>query len=193
VAATPSIKVVKSSPFKGGSRVWSNRYHFSGGTPADDTHWHTLMDAVTAAEKLVFDADHHIIEAVGYAAGSEVPVSSKVYSLAGTLVPGTHDHVTPLECAALIRWSTAARSTKNHPIYCMTYMHACLYTDVNVYAEGLAPDQKTALQTYATAWITGFSDGTNTYHRATPNGAVATGSLVEEYITHRDFPYTTSV
>jgi hypothetical protein len=29
--------------------------------------------------------------------------------------------------------------------------------------------------------------------RAGPNGATATGSLVEEYVTHRDFPYTSSV
>jgi hypothetical protein len=67
-------------------------------------------------------------------------------------------------------------------------------TDSSVsYNEKLLPSQKTALATYATAWISGFSDGTHTLTRAGPNGDAATGSVVEEYVTHRDFPYTTSL
>jgi len=47
--------------------------------------------------------------------------------------------------------------------------------------------QVTAYQTYAAAWVgAGFSDGTNSYNRAGPNGATATGYIVEPYITHRD-------
>jgi hypothetical protein len=48
--------------------------------------------------------------------------------------------------------------------------------------------QRTAIGTYASSWISGFSDGTNTYVRAGPNGATATGSLVDQYVMHRDFP-----
>lgn len=180
-------------PFKGGSRLWSNRYHFNGGTPADATHWHTLMDAVTTAEKAIFDSQQTIVEALGYAAGSDVPVATKVYSIAGTHSAAGSDITTPGEVAALIRWSTAAKSTKNHPIYCFSYMHGALVNGSLSYNEGLSASQKTAMGTYATAWITGFSDGTITAVRATPQGAVATGSIVEEYVTHRDFPYTSSV
>jgi hypothetical protein len=57
----------------------------------------------------------------------------------------------------------------------------------------LATGQKSAMGTYATAWIAGFSDGTITCARAGPNGTAATGSVVEEYVTHRDFPYTRSL
>lgn len=194
MAATPSIRVVKTIPFKGGSRTFSNRYHFLGGTPPDATHWHTLMDNVTAAEKLIFDGNTTIVEAWGYAAGSDVPVANKVYSLAGTNAGGSPNAMTPGEVAAIARWSTAARSTKNHPIYLFSYWHRP-YVDSTSHAtfDNLASGTKTLMQTYATAWVSGFSDGATTYTRAGPNGTAATGSIVEEYVTHRDFPYTTSV
>jgi hypothetical protein len=193
MATNASIRVVKSAFFKGGTRTFSNRYHFNGGTPSDATHWHTLMDNVTAAEKLVYSNKVTITEALGYAAGSDVPVASKVYSLAGTYTPAGAAASTPLECCALIRWSTAARSTKNHPIYCFSYMHQVYVDNASVGQDTVIAALKTLYQTYATAWITGFSDGTITAVRATPQSAVATGSIVEEYATHRDFPYTTSV
>jgi hypothetical protein len=193
VAAAPSILIKKSHLYKGGGRTWSNRYHFNGGTPADATHWHTLMDNVVAAEKLIYPGAVTIIDAVGYAAGSDVPVAEKAYTTAGTNT-GAGGHVAvPLEVAALCRWSTAARSTKNHPIYCFSYWHACLINSSAASNELLDATQKSTMQTYAAAWISGFSDGSITAVRATPNGAAATGSVVEEYTTHRDFPYTSSL
>jgi hypothetical protein len=192
-SVVPSIRIVKTSPYKGGSRVWSNRYYFNGGTPADAAHWLTLSNAITAVEKTCYLPLNVITEAVGYAAGSDVPVYTHVYSIAGTYSSGANDRATPLSDCALLRWSTAARSTKNHPIYCFTYMHAALYDSTVQGNDKLAGGQKTALQTYATDWVSGFSDGTITAVRATPSGHSVTGSLVEEYVTHRDFPYQSSV
>jgi hypothetical protein len=193
MATTPSIRVVKTFMFKGGLRQWSNRYHFNGGTPADATHWHTLMDNVTTAEKACLQTGDTIVEALGYAAGSDVPVATKTYSVAGTFSPGANDHASPGECSALVRWSTGARSVKNHPIYLFSYFHHVLYDSTFTSADKLPSDLKSAYGTYAAAWITGFSDGSITAVRASPNGAVATGYIVEEYITHRDFPPSSSV
>jgi hypothetical protein len=151
------------------------------------------MDAIVLVEKTVFQNRTTIVEAIGYAAGSDVPVASKTYSTVGTLTPAGSAFDCPLEVAALIRWSTNARSTKNHPIYAMTYMHAAVILGSISMKEQLDANQKTALTTYMNDWVTGFSDGTNTYVRSTPAGHTASGGIVEEYVTHRDFPHTPSL
>lgn len=190
MSTVASLKVIKSTPFLGGTQLWSNRYHFSGGTPADSAHWTTLSDAVVTAEKAIYAASPvttQIVKTIGYASGSEVPVFQKTYATNGTLAPGGTIPAAPGDAALLIRYATAARTSKNHPLYLFNYHHG-------VYTNGVSSQdypwttQKTAFSTYATAWIAGFSDGTNTLRRAGPNGDLATGQLVGTYITHRDFP-----
>jgi hypothetical protein len=185
MAATPSIRVVKQFTYRGVLRTFSNRYHFNGGTPADGTHWTTFSDAVVTAEKAIFPASVTIVETLGYAAGSEVPVFTKTYSTAGTWT--TSGVTTPGDVAALLRYSTTARSTKNHPIYLFNYYHG-FNSQGGSAQDLLVATQKAALSTYAGSWISGFSDGTNTLVRAGPNGATATGHLEEQYLTHRDLP-----
>lgn len=192
MATTPSVKVIKSFQFKGTTRLWSNRYHFNGGTPANDTEWHALMDAVVAAEAPIFASTVTIVECVGYAAGSDVPVSSKTYSTSGSLTTGGGDAYAQGESAALVRYSTTARTSKNHPVYLFNYYHGVWVQTASGAGNLLKAAQKTAMGTYAAAWISGFSDGSHTLVRAGPNGATATGQFVEEYVTHRDFPYTRS-
>jgi hypothetical protein len=193
MAARPSLRIVKQLNFKGGTRLYSNRYHFNGGTPADATHWHTLMDAVVTAEKAIHQSSVEIVEALGYAAGSDVPVATKVYTTAGTLSPVGGNLLQAGEVAALTRYSTAAVSTKNHPIYLFSYYHYVFCHNGDPSADKLDVNQKAAMETYAGSWITGFSDGSITAVRASPNGAAATGHVVEEWVTHRDFPYTRSL
>lgn len=191
MAATPSVKIVKQFAFKGGTRKFSNRYHFNGGTPADATHWHTLTDAIVTAEKAIFTSDVTIVEALCYAAGSDVPVASKTYSTAGTL-SNTGNLPMPGECVAILRYSTAARTTKNHPVYLFNYFHGARCSSISG-TDGLFGTQRTAIETYAGSWISGFSDGSITAVRAGPNGASATGHETGTYVTHRDFPYSSSV
>lgn len=187
MAATPSIKVTKTFTYRGVLRTFSNRYHFNGGLPADTAHWTTLSDAIVTAEKTCYNSTVTIVKTTGYAAGSEVPVFSKTYSTAGTQV-WTGKSQAPGDAAILVRYSTAVRTSKNHPIYLYNYYHG-VYTDATTTGDVPAAAQSSAINAYASTWIgAGFSDGTTSYNRAGPNGATATGVLVEQYIRHRDLP-----
>jgi hypothetical protein len=191
MAAKPSIRVVKEFTYRGSVRQFSNRYYFSGGTPSDSGHWTTFSDAVVAAEILQYlpfaSGGARVVATFGYAAGSEVPVFSKTYSsngssaLTGTLPPG--------DVAAIVRYSTAARSSKNHPIYCFSYYHTILTAAGSGTPDIVLAGHITALGVYAAKWAsTGFSDGTNTYKRSSPAGHDVTGYVAETNITHRDLP-----
>ena len=189
MAATPSLKVIKSFEYKGNTQAFSNRYHFNGGTPSDASHWHTLMDAVVADEAPIYHSGITITEAIGYNAGSDVPVASKTYSTAGTLSIPSGCHPAPGDSCCFIRYSTTARTPKNHPVYLFNYYHGVLMDNPLTDGQDFPPsEQSDAYSEYAADWIAGFSDGTITAVRAGPNGATATGSFVHPWITHRDFP-----
>jgi hypothetical protein len=72
-------------------------------------------------------------------------------------------------------------------VYLNNYYHAAI-TQGGASNDLQLATQKAAQLTYGGSWVTGFSDGAVTYNRAGPNGASATGAIVEAYLTHRDFP-----
>lgn len=186
MAATPSVKITKTFTYRGVSRRFSNRYHLAGGTPPDTAHWIALMDSIVAFEAAIYASSVQIVAGTAYAAGSEVPVASKTYSTNGS---GTFTSAqsNPGDVAALVRYATAARSSKNHPVYLFNYYHGAWSVSGN--ADVINVNQKSAMSLYAGRWISpGFSDGTTSYTRAGPNGAAATGAIVEDFLTHRDLP-----
>lgn len=180
---------MKSFAYEGTTKLWSNRYHFTPGEPPDNTHWQTLANNIVAAEKLIYGGGITIVEAVAYSPGSDLPLFSYAYSTVGTWAAGGTAVRAPGDCCKVNAWLTTARSVKNHPIYLFSYWHG-VHFDSSGSSDEVHPSQRSLYHNYAQAWVTGFSDGTSTFHRAGPNGASAIDykAPVPDYIRHRDFP-----
>lgn len=188
-----SIVITKRFTYRGDTREFSNRYHFEGDVPADHAAWQTLADNIVDAEKTCYEDTVTIVEAVGNDASTSSltnlhgdAVFTKVYAVDGTADYGSGAIPAPGDCAALIRYATTARSSKNHPVYLFNYYHG-----VNIPSTGgdaLVSGQHADFNAYAAAWVTGFNDGTGARERCGPHGAVAISGGVKDMVTHRDLP-----
>lgn len=188
-----SIVVYKEGDYRGSTRRWSNRYHFEGALPTDQTHFETWADLIVASEKTVLNAVTTIVQVTCFDASSATStnphgdaVFTKLYTTVGTYTPAVGDNPMPGDAASLVRYSTDARSSKNHPVYLMNYYHSCYSASTS--GDTLAADQKTLLEAYADAWLTGFSLDGSARERCGPRGAVAVARRVDPFVRHRDFP-----
>lgn len=190
MAATDSITIVKTWPYRGSQEEWSNTYHFDGATPASDASWKALADAIIADEAAILRATCSIIRAIGHVGGSTTHVWAYDYAAndeetAGTYVVASGEMVGGGDSACWIRWSTDQLTSKGKPIYLRSYYHPGYGTSAanpdDVYSTWVD-----AAQTYGDAWIAGYDDGDSvTHHRAGPNGAIGLVALPSPEVTTR--------
>ena len=186
MAAQSSIKWRIQSPYQGGTKIWSTTFHVTGGDWQDATHFNTFADNMEAYIRPLVMTRSTLIDATGYNGGSSLPVFSKAYNLAGTQSPGA-SWFAPLEVCILLRFTTDARSSKNHPIYLFNYIHD-VYPNAASTPEVPDSSLKTTWTSRCGTFITGLTDGSLTRKRCGPNGAVAQTGAAETYLVHRDFP-----
>jgi hypothetical protein len=186
VPDTPSITIVKSFTYRGIAEEFSNTYHFSGTTPANEAAWKTLADAIFAAEKLTVTNAVTFVAAYGYEAGNENSVAQLDYRVApyGPPVSGTHvasGQLMPGDVAATARWWTGVSSSRGKKVYCRKYFHGI--DGHNTTRDLVEPSQKTKLETYCAKLIDGTLPGSFKY--CGPQGAVLSAPTVSAYLTTR--------
>lgn len=182
----PSIRVVHTCAYRGGTREVSNRYFFNGNDAPTDADFAALWVLLKPYERDTFPASEHLVRVLGTHPGSEVPVWEVNPSDVGTLDESGMDRC-PGDCAAIIRYTTTQRTTKNHPIYLWNYYKPC-YKAPGGPPDTLVNNNVTQLERIGQAWVDGFSVGGATLKKCGPYGAVAQSRLVLATIRHRDFP-----
>lgn len=183
-----SVRVVKQFPYQAeAAKHFSNRYYFDGGSPGDATAWHLLMDGFVALEVSNYESRVTIVQALGYAPGSDVAVAEKAYTTPGTLAKGGAGRC-PGDCAVVLRMATTKKSTKNHTVYVFSYYHGALNDEAVTSPDNVHPPQRAQITAFGEVLHTGFSVAGRTYKRTTPDGHLTTGQLVDQFVGHRDFP-----
>ena len=184
----PSIQVIKTMTYRGNTgHTWSNRYFLNGISSLTTTTATEIMDAIAAQEPLIYFTDQKITQMVAYNPGSDVPLLEKTYNVVGEAVL-TGANPSPGDAAAVARFKTTQRTSKNHPVYLFKYWHGVWW------AQGGSPDdilpaQRTLFDAYAQKWVQGivYGGGAGTVTMCGPYGAVAQDHLILQNLRHRDF------
>lgn len=180
------VKLIFHSPYRGGTKQWSQLWHFTGPDWASSGQFNTLVDALVAQIQGLIPSDSSIEEAIGYNSGSSVPVYTYTHTWTGTST-ATSSNRGALEDCALVKFTTTQRSSKNHPIYLFKWFRPAYNAGSGAW-ETLLSGLKSNIASNMNTILAGLSDGTNTRQYCGPFGAVAQTRVVEDYVHTREFP-----
>lgn len=186
-ATRVGIKLVFSFSWRGDTKVWSQKYHFTGPTEWEtEAQFNTFVAALWDSVKESLPARVTCVEAVGYDADSDMPVHTLAIGEAGEYA-NTDNPQAPGEACMLWRFTTDARTSKNHPIYLFKWWHGMQTngaTSPDTLRSGIASTAAGPIGDL----VDGISDGDNTRHYCGPNGAVALDGECEALLHMREFP-----
>lgn len=181
-----SVQIRKSMPYRGNTVVWSNRWFFDKTALPSDSDKDAIVTTIFNQEQIQYSPRVTFLDGIWRAVGSEVPVHTSPLSGSGSMVV-TSMSPCPGDCAAVLRFSTTQRTSKNHPIYLFKYFHDVYYvTGANV--DTMDNVQEGRILALGNMFVSGITQGGITYKGAGPRGAVAQGASVSPLISHRDFP-----
>lgn len=172
--------------YRGNTVIWSNRWFFDKTALPSDSDKDGITTQIFNQEQIQYSSAVTFIDGIWRAVGSEVPVHTSPLSGTGTMAT-TGRSQCPGDCAALLRFSTTQRTSKNHPIYLFKYFHDVFY-DTGSSVDSVAALQLGRIAALGNLMVAGITQGSIVYKAAGPRGAVAQGALAEPLITHRDFP-----
>lgn len=186
-ATKQSVRTLKTIPYRGTVRPWSNRYYFSGPVVSTSGDWAGLADAIIALERAFLAPTIEVLGAAGYDPGSDVPVWEGGATGPGLYVPATGDQEQAGDVVGLVRYTTDVRTSFNHPVYLFNYYHGAYHNSSDA-ADVISGPWYAKMLLLATAMHTGITTSLGTFFKAGPRGAVAQGGGPQQYLTHRDFP-----
>lgn len=186
MADTASITLVKRMTYRDAQEEWSNTYHFTGTTPADDAAWRALALAIHSTEKTLYVADVVLVTAYGYAPGDEHSVAQIDFTTGsgalppGTYLPGGTAYKWSGDQAGWIRAKIGVSST-GKKVYIRKYFHggSSEPADPDELADGL----KTRYTAHAAACLGGGWPGGATW--SGPQGQTGTVPTISRYTTTR--------
>lgn len=185
MAAMPKIKFNMTIPYRGTSKTWSTSMHFNGGFPASLSAATTLISNMVTDFKAGVRADVEFVNALLYPNDTDPFEYNVAIETFGSLPTSDGTDQAAIICA-LLSWTTDARNSRGGPVYLRNFIHGAETQSGDL--DAIVSAQKSALQTFAAKFDdagVGYSDGTNTYKRAGPNGVAGLVGTCETFASRR--------
>lgn len=183
---TPKITIIKEFTYRDQPEEWSNTYHFTGTTPANDADWKALAVAIFNSERTCYVNASKLVRAYGYAAGAAQSTAQIDFTVGVPLrPPGTYANTFPRDWAsgdqaATLRAKVGVSST-GKKVYIRKYFHGVVLNSDD--QDKIEAGVKTALEAHGALMLGGTLPGGATW--CAPQGAAGTQPSASQWITTR--------